>query len=177
MTDTCAKHSFETATGVCRQCRHPYCSECLVYPFGEKKPPYCVTCALSAGGVRRHGAKPIPKPRKKGLFGRKTVEAAPTMEPGFDDIQIELPSEAFSSPAMTHLPPREVAPEVIAMVQAAETTSAPDSAAESGSVAVAAPPSDSEASLAEWAASISEPNSGSVEEWRKSPSSDAWPDD
>lgn len=177
MTDTCAKHSFETAAGVCRQCRNPYCSECLVYPFGEKKPPYCVTCALSAGGVRRHGAKPSPKPRKKGLFGRKTVEAAPRAERGFDDIQIELPSEAFSSPAMTHLTPREVAPEVIAMVQAAEAASQPERLAEPGSVAVAAPPSDSEASLAEWAASISEPETGSVKAWSDSASTDAWPDD
>jgi hypothetical protein len=30
-----------------------YCVTCLVYPFGQSKPPFCVPCALEAAGVRK----------------------------------------------------------------------------------------------------------------------------
>ena len=50
---SCDRHGFERAAGVCRSCHYPHCETCLVYPFGPAKPPYCVSCALVAAGVRR----------------------------------------------------------------------------------------------------------------------------
>ena len=49
----CAKHPFDDATGACSSCGAQFCPECLIYPYGEKKPPLCVPCALVAGGIRR----------------------------------------------------------------------------------------------------------------------------
>ena len=57
MDARCAKHQFEGADNFCRQCGHPFCVRCLVYPFGERKPPYCIPCALVASGVRSGGRK------------------------------------------------------------------------------------------------------------------------
>lgn len=194
MTDTCAKHSFETAVGVCRQCQNSYCAECLIFPFGEKKPPYCVTCALNASGVRRHGAAVNPRLRKKGLFGRKVlVEEAPRKELGFDDVHIGLPDELFTAPAEVQVTRREVSPEVLAMVQAAEADYDAAATADVGGVALAARPDGAGDSLADWAASLSdeprpapEPATQPWPETRNtnepssstaSTSSDAWPDD
>ncbi len=52
-TKRCGVHNFARAAGHCRACRDAYCNECLVYPFGQRRPPYCVGCALVAAGVRR----------------------------------------------------------------------------------------------------------------------------
>ena len=48
----CVRHYEEPVVDHCRTCHRPYCSRCLVYSFGPKKPPFCVGCALSASGVR-----------------------------------------------------------------------------------------------------------------------------
>ena len=47
------KHPFDNPSGTCKTCGGPFCAECLIYPFGEKKPPLCIPCALVVGGVRR----------------------------------------------------------------------------------------------------------------------------
>ena len=45
--------------GVCGRCGHEFCPECVVFPFGLKKPPLCIACALEAGGVsRQHTGRP-----------------------------------------------------------------------------------------------------------------------
>ena len=49
----CSTHSFEAAMATCRSCANGYCTDCLVFAFGPAKPPYCVSCALIAAGVRR----------------------------------------------------------------------------------------------------------------------------
>ena len=51
----CGKHLFDQAVATCGRCRVDYCADCLVYPFGQRKPPLCLTCALEAAGVRRGG--------------------------------------------------------------------------------------------------------------------------
>lgn len=56
METQCVKHQFELAQDICRTCGWEYCSECLVYAFGEDEPPYCVSCALAASGVRSNAA-------------------------------------------------------------------------------------------------------------------------
>lgn len=184
VSETCVKHSFETAAGVCRQCRNSYCSECLVFAFGENKPPYCVTCALNVAGVRQQGAKPNPRLRKRGLFGRKVVvDEEPRTEKGFDDIQIVLPDQVDASPMMTRSAHRSIAPEVLRMVESTDSDADVDSSldAESGAIAVVAPPEGPSDSLADWAASL-DPTGGSsdggYDDVRpETSSSEAWPDD
>jgi hypothetical protein len=61
LTGLCRDHSFETAENLCRRCGLEYCELCMVYPFGAKK-PLCKECAMVAGGVRSHAARPeMPK--------------------------------------------------------------------------------------------------------------------
>jgi hypothetical protein len=50
--NTCEKHSFELADGMCQRCGDWFCASCLVYAFGPKKPPLCISCAINAAGVR-----------------------------------------------------------------------------------------------------------------------------
>jgi hypothetical protein len=50
----CASHGFERAVGVCRRCHKSHCADCLVFPFGIRKPGLCIHCALVASGIRRH---------------------------------------------------------------------------------------------------------------------------
>ena len=50
--DRCDRHPFEVAEDVCDRCGLTFCSDCLVYSFGPKKPPFCIPCAVAAAGVR-----------------------------------------------------------------------------------------------------------------------------
>jgi hypothetical protein len=52
----CDKHLFEDASGMCRSCRRPFCTDCLVYTQGANRAPLCVPCALTAAGVRSTAA-------------------------------------------------------------------------------------------------------------------------
>lgn len=48
----CLRHYEEPPAGICRTCQQAFCTRCLVWSFGPKKPPFCVACALRASGVR-----------------------------------------------------------------------------------------------------------------------------
>ena len=70
MAHICQVHPYEVAEGLCRSCGGPFCADCLVYPFGPVKPPYCVPCAVSAAGVRQTARNPtvvVPKETKRRL--------------------------------------------------------------------------------------------------------------
>jgi hypothetical protein len=43
---------------LCGRCGGSWCSACIVYPFGANKPPFCMSCAMVAGGVRTSSALP-----------------------------------------------------------------------------------------------------------------------
>ena len=43
--------------GFCKDCGRPFCNRCLVFPFGDDKPPYCIACAIASSGVRNSGKK------------------------------------------------------------------------------------------------------------------------
>jgi hypothetical protein len=43
---------------LCRRCGLSWCEACLVYSFGPKKPPYCMSCAMFASGVRSSATLP-----------------------------------------------------------------------------------------------------------------------
>lgn len=74
LDERCARHQFEAAIDRCRQCGHPFCGECLVYSFGDKQPPFCIPCALSASGVRSNAARQPALPKKE-LKRRQKAEA------------------------------------------------------------------------------------------------------
>lgn len=70
MAHICQVHPYEVAEGLCRSCGGPFCADCLVYPFGPVKPPYCVPCAVTASGVRTTARNPtvvVPKETKRRL--------------------------------------------------------------------------------------------------------------
>jgi hypothetical protein len=76
LDDRCTRHQFEAAIDRCRQCGHPFCGECLVYSFGEKQPPFCIPCALSASGVRSNAARVPAMPKKELKKRQREVERA-----------------------------------------------------------------------------------------------------
>lgn len=103
MHESCAKHQFESAVDVCRTCGHDFCGECLVYPFGENKPPYCLDCALSASGVRSGSGKPplLSKKEIKARHKQWRLQRASTQRPApevevsaFEDFDSSSPSPA-----------------------------------------------------------------------------------
>lgn len=189
MAETCSKHTFEVATGVCRQCKNHYCDECLVYSFGPKKPPYCVTCALNAAGVRRAGAAPNPRLRKKGIFGKQVeVAVVPVRQKTFDEINIGLPPELMGTSTPPRRTRREASPDLVEAIANAEAAlaAAPVAVEEPVAVAVAANgygSDEREASLADWAASLGETDASDspgrgVEAWpEEQPEIAPWPDD
>lgn len=66
----CENHNFEMADDICGQCGRDYCAECVVYPYGPKKPPLCKSCAIARAGIRKHAAAP-PALSKRELRRRR----------------------------------------------------------------------------------------------------------
>ena len=76
MSECCNKHPHEIGVAHCRRCGRAWCSTCLVYAFGPKKPPFCLSCAMVAGGVRTASALPaLSKRQLKAQAKARTVEA------------------------------------------------------------------------------------------------------
>jgi hypothetical protein len=74
--DSCAKHPHEKGVAICRRCGGAWCNDCLVYSFGERKPPFCMGCAMVAGGVRTAAMRPaMPKRELKALQKAAKAEA------------------------------------------------------------------------------------------------------
>jgi hypothetical protein len=52
MEGRCERHQFDRAIDQCGRCGLEFCHTCVVYPFGQRKAPYCLPCAVEAAGVR-----------------------------------------------------------------------------------------------------------------------------
>jgi hypothetical protein len=63
--DRCMTHPFERCHRLCGQCGNPYCENCLVSPFGPKKAPLCLQCAVSAAGLRKAAALPPTRTKRE----------------------------------------------------------------------------------------------------------------
>lgn len=74
MLDSCYKHPHERGVDLCRRCGSAWCGSCLVYAFGPKKPPYCMSCAMVAGGVRTAASAPA-MPRRQLKAQMRAVKA------------------------------------------------------------------------------------------------------
>jgi len=116
MDGRCDKHQFEPSERSCRSCGGQFCQDCLVYSHGPRKPPYCVSCALAAAGVRSTAQRQVVvskrELRKTLRDERRAIKAASKggadvvpapvrlVEYEFtisDDGQIERPSETRAS--------------------------------------------------------------------------------
>lgn len=107
LEDRCFRHGFELAESTCRNCGLAFCSECLVFSFGARKPPYCISCALAAAGVRSNAAiqttvnkrelKRQEKERKKAAKAKKSptpqVEVAAMEAPVAPEPAISVEDE------------------------------------------------------------------------------------
>ena len=72
MNGRCHNDPMDFAAEVCDSCGEMFCSNCLVYPRGNSKAPFCTHCAMALSGVRnRRPVKPLPrgeiKKRRKAL--------------------------------------------------------------------------------------------------------------
>ncbi len=80
----CIRHFEEPISGTCKSCGQAFCRRCLVYPFGPKKPPFCVGCALAEAGVRQtarvHTPEQAPPDRKVLRAERKAQRDAAKLE-------------------------------------------------------------------------------------------------
>ena len=72
--DSCGKHPHEVGSAICRRCGGAWCRDCLIYAFGPKKPPFCMSCAMVAGGVRTASTRP-PMPRRQMKAQMKAAKA------------------------------------------------------------------------------------------------------
>lgn len=94
----CTKHATLAADDDCGHCGHAYCVECLVRPFGPARPPLCIRCALSFGGVSTmRVARRRPSRRQRAGRRPATAPVPRTPEPSFTPI-VETPV-ATSGPA------------------------------------------------------------------------------
>jgi hypothetical protein len=99
MLDSCHKHPHEMGVTLCARCGQSWCADCLVYPFGTKKPPYCMGCAMVAAGVRSSGVLPA-MPRKelkaqmKALKAQAKAAAKATEAPVVDPEPAPAPAPA-----------------------------------------------------------------------------------
>jgi hypothetical protein len=96
MLESCYKHNHEKAAALCGRCGLEWCSDCIVYPFGPKKSPYCMSCAMVAGGVRTSGALPA-MPRKELKARMKAAKLALAGSPQAPAVP-EAPSEIDLGP-------------------------------------------------------------------------------
>jgi hypothetical protein len=65
MEGRCERHQFDRAVDRCGRCGLEFCSTCIVYSFGPKKPPLCLPCAVQTAGVRSTAAATRALSRKE----------------------------------------------------------------------------------------------------------------
>ena len=109
---SCVRHQFDPAVDRCRTCDEPFCAECLLYAFGDNQPPFCMTCALAASGVRVRGAKAPRVSRREIRRREKEAKAAsslralpppPTTPPGGWSEATSIDSPLDDDPRSTWL--------------------------------------------------------------------------
>ena len=92
MDGRCDKHQFEPMERTCRSCGGEFCQDCLVYSHGHRKPPYCVSCALAAAGVRSTAQRPVVRSkreiRRQLREERKAAKVAAKSKDGSEDLDL-----------------------------------------------------------------------------------------
>ena len=78
MEGRCERHQFDRAIDRCGRCGLEFCQTCVVYPFGRRKAPFCLPCAVEAAGVRSGAGsgRPLSRRERKALDReRKAADA------------------------------------------------------------------------------------------------------
>ncbi len=105
MNGRCHNDPMDFATDVCDSCGDQFCSTCLIFPRGERKPPLCTNCAMALSGVRnRRPVKPLPRAEIKKR--RKNLKAELSDQGDIESGLPKLPGSDLIDP-----------PEVAAMVE------------------------------------------------------------
>ncbi|HTO01299.1 MAG TPA: hypothetical protein VL068_11550 [Microthrixaceae bacterium] len=73
MSSSCVKHPMNFGEEICGECGHHFCQECVVFPFGSKKPPLCISCALELGGISSHPTG-RPKLSRQSIRERRSIQ-------------------------------------------------------------------------------------------------------
>jgi hypothetical protein len=78
MEGRCERHQFDRAIDRCGRCGLEFCQTCVVYPFGQRKAPYCLPCAVQAAGVRSGAGsgRALSRRERKQLDRERTSPAA-----------------------------------------------------------------------------------------------------
>ncbi len=72
MQGRCDNNPLDQAENVCNECGGEFCSSCLVYPRGQKRPPVCKSCAIVKSGVRVSGRAELwESANRKGIRKRR----------------------------------------------------------------------------------------------------------
>jgi hypothetical protein len=81
MDGRCERHQFEAAIGLCDFCGEEFCGECLVFPFGQKKPPLCIPCTITQSGLRAttKRRRKLSKKEKSEIEERLSSQSAPSV--------------------------------------------------------------------------------------------------
>ncbi|MGK2947063.1 MAG: hypothetical protein ACSLFP_00685 [Acidimicrobiales bacterium] len=114
--ESCEKHPHEVGAAICRRCGGAWCRDCLVYAFGPKKPPYCMSCAMVAGGVRTASTRP-PMPKREMKARMKAAKAEAKAGRGAP-VEAE---PAVSEPDAASLEPVSVAADADTVAEPATT--------------------------------------------------------
>lgn len=80
MDGACEKHVFERMETSCMHCGGEFCGDCVVYPYGRRK-PLCVNCAIAAAGIRSSAARPVVRSRREVRRAEKARKRAAKATP------------------------------------------------------------------------------------------------
>ncbi|MCU1344982.1 MAG: hypothetical protein JWL70_1248 [Acidimicrobiia bacterium] len=84
----CTKHPFDRGQDICSHCGLIFCGQCLVYPGGAGKDPFCIQCTV-ARAVR--GGSSVKAVKRRELKQRRQqladyLETCPPTFEGFVDL-------------------------------------------------------------------------------------------
>ena len=90
MARVCIRHPFLLSENLCGRCGAEFCRECLVFPRGQKL-PLCVTCAITASGVRSNATPGVSKREIRARAKARSEEIEALAPPALPEIANPVP--------------------------------------------------------------------------------------
>ena len=91
MARVCIRHPFLSSENLCGRCGAEFCRECLVFPRGQKL-PLCVTCAITASGVRSNASAGVSKREIRARSKAREEEIQALAPPALPEIANPVPA-------------------------------------------------------------------------------------
>ncbi len=91
MARVCIRHPFLLSENLCGRCGAEFCRECLVFPRGQKL-PMCVTCAITASGVRSNATPGVSKREIRARAKARDEEIEALAPPALPEIANPVPA-------------------------------------------------------------------------------------